>query len=369
MNSDPPSASSILRICFVKAGWLMNKAAAARPKFRCSARATTERICSKSMFITSGYRNAAEVSLDVMELTSDNRKQGEGSVKELATPILGAAATFASTVAFIPQIRKIRQTGGEDVSVAMLALYVMGVTLWLLYGLAIHAIALSLANAASIAFAGACLVLKLRTDHRRSASTQKKRLRIAIDMDGTIADSVKEQIRRYNAQFAESITVANLRGTTLEAVAPPSRREAVRRAVRDESFFDALEVIDNAREVICELVREHDVFIVSAAMEIPESFTAKHRWLRRHFPFIPERNVVFCGDKSVVDADYLIDDEARHFNGFGGVGLLFSAPHNLSETRHRRVDNWLQIRREFLNTRVAPHTPSFAHGAPTEELQ
>ncbi|UWZ83123.1 5' nucleotidase, NT5C type [Occallatibacter riparius] len=290
-------------------------------------------------------------------------------MKELATPILGAAATLASTVAFVPQIRKIRQTGGEDVSVAMLSLYVTGVTLWLLYGVSIHAIALSLANGASIAFAGACLILKLRSDQRKSATHQKKRLRIAIDMDGTIADSVKEQVRRYNAQFAESISVADLRGTGLEEIVPPERREAVRRAIHDESFFDALDVIDNAREVIQELIREHDVFIVSAAMEIPESFAAKHRWLRKHFPFIPERNVVFCGDKSLIEADYLIDDEARHFAKFKGVGLLFSAPHNASETRYRRIDHWLEIRREFLPPQTPTHTPSLAHGAPAEELQ
>ena len=290
-------------------------------------------------------------------------------MKELATPILGAAATLASTVAFIPQIRKIRQTGGEDVSIAMLALYVAGVTLWLLYGIVIHAVALSLANAASIAFAGACLILKLRSDQRKSACTSKKRLRIAIDMDGTIADSVKEQIRRYNTQFAESISLADLHGTGLEEIVPPERRSAVRRAIRDESFFESLEVIDNAREVIQELVREHDIFIVSAAMEIPESFAAKHRWLRKHFPFIPAKNVVFCGDKSVIDADYLIDDEARHFATFAGVGLLFSAPHNQSETRYRRIDSWIQIRREFLTPHIAAPTASLARPAPARDMQ
>ncbi len=114
-------------------------------------------------------------------------------------------------------------------------------------------------------------------------------------------------------------------------------------------------------------MREHDVFIVSAAMEIPESFAAKHRWLQTHFPFIPGRNVVFCGDKSVVDADYLIDDEARHFAGFGGAGLLFSAPHNLSETRYRRIGNWLQIRREFLTPQNTSQRPPLAHQAPAQE--
>jgi 5'(3')-deoxyribonucleotidase/uncharacterized protein with PQ loop repeat len=264
--------------------------------------------------------------------------------------VLGTFAALLSTVAFVPQIMKIWKTGGDDVSYFMLALYVAGVALWLGYGLAIGAAALSLANAVSIVFAGTCLILKFMK-RPTPIPIEKKRLRIAIDMDGTIADSVKEHLRRYNAEFAEMISTDDLYGKHLEEIAPLDRREAVRRAVRDESFFDCLGVIEEAKQVVEELVREHEVFIVSAAMEIPESLAAKHRWLRRHFPFIPERNIVFCGNKGIVDADYLIDDESRHFVNFSGKGILFSASHNLLETTHRRAENWHDLRKDFIGPR------------------
>ena len=265
-----------------------------------------------------------------------------------AAAILGMVATMSSTAAFVPQITKIWKTGGKDVSFLMLWLYVAGVTLWLCYGLAIGATALSLANAASIVFAGTCLVLKLVRKRQKPIRFKEKRLRIAIDMDETIADSLKEHIRRYNAEFAASVSEDDLYGRHLEELVPLDQRAAVRCAVRDESFFDCLAVMDGAQEAIQELVREHEVFIVSAAMEIPESFAAKHRWLRKHFPFVPERNVVFCGDKGIIDADYLIDDESRHFVNFRGTGILFSAPHNRAETGHLRFDNWRDICREFI---------------------
>jgi 5'(3')-deoxyribonucleotidase/uncharacterized protein with PQ loop repeat len=268
-----------------------------------------------------------------------------------AATILGTVAAILSTVAFVPQITKIWRTGGKDVSFFMLSLYVAGVTLWLFYGLAIGATALSLANAVSILFAGTCLVLKLMKERQTPVLIEKKRLRIAIDMDETIADSLKEHIRRYNAEFAEMISTDHLYGKHLEELVPCDRREAVRHAVRDESFFDCLDVIDGAKQVIEELVHEHQVFIVSAAMEIPESLSAKHRWLRKHFPFVPDSNVVFCGNKGIIDADYLIDDEARHFVNFPGTGILFSAPHNLSETEHRRVANWREVHRVFIGFR------------------
>jgi MtN3 and saliva related transmembrane protein len=178
----------------------------------------------------------------------------------LVATILGAIAATSSTVAFVPQITKIWKTGGKDVSYFMLSLYVAGVTLWLCYGLVIGANALSFANAASILFAGACLVLKRIKENQAPGQTAGKRLRIAIDMDETIADSLREHIRRYNSAFAEKIAPDDLYGKHLEEFAPLDRSEAVRRMVRDESFFDGLNVIQQAQQVIRELGREHEVF-------------------------------------------------------------------------------------------------------------
>ena len=270
----------------------------------------------------------------------------------MAATILGATAAILSTVAFVPQIKKTWTTGGKDLSYFMLSLYVAGVTLWLCYGLVIRATALSLANAASIVFAGTCLLVKLVKEKQLAVGTENRRLRIAIDMDETIADSLAEHIRRYDAAFAKKYTANDLCGKHLEEFAPPDQSDAVRRMIRDEAFFDCLGVIEGAQEVIRDLVREHEVFIASAAMEIPESFAAKHCWLRRHFPFISESNFVFCGDKGIIDADYLIDDEARHFSNFRGIGVLFSAPHNLNETTYERVANWQDVRRKFVGLRT-----------------
>jgi 5'-nucleotidase len=176
-----------------------------------------------------------------------------------------------------------------------------------------------------------------------------KKLRVAIDMDETIANSLKEHRLRFRTTFGVDLSEEELRGKNIEDLVPENQRAAVRRLVQDGSFFEDLELIDGAREVVRDLAAEHDVFIVSAAMEVPESFAAKYRWLRRHFPFIPGSNLVFCGDKRIIAADYLIDDHARHFQGFRGTGILFSAPHNAGITGCCRVENWQEIRKMFLN--------------------
>jgi MtN3 and saliva related transmembrane protein len=92
----------------------------------------------------------------------------------MAATILGATAAVLSTIAFVPQIKKTWTTGGKDLSYFMLSLYVAGVTLWLCYGLVIGATELSLANAASIVFAGTCLILKLIKENQRAVGTENK---------------------------------------------------------------------------------------------------------------------------------------------------------------------------------------------------
>jgi len=165
-------------------------------------------------------------------------------------------------------------------------------------------------------------------------------------MDEVMADALGEHLRRYNDAYGSGLTVEDVRGRHLEQIVPPAHREATE-AMLDESFFECLPVLPDCQEVIRELSERYEGFVASAAMDVPCSFAAKYRWLRRHFPFIPPTHIVFCGDKGVVDADYLIDDRARHFTRFKGTPLLFSAPHNVEETRYPRVGSWSNVRAFF----------------------
>jgi len=57
---------------------------------------------------------------------------------------------------------------------------------------------------------------------------------------------------------------------------------------------------------------------------------------------------VFCGNKSIINADYLIDDHVRNIKQFSGQGILFTAPHNINETGYVRVNNWQEVKNYFL---------------------
>lgn len=171
--------------------------------------------------------------------------------------------------------------------------------------------------------------------------------RIAIDMDEVMADFNTKHLRLFNREFNENLTFDDLMGTRLRDLRP-DRMDALRRYLADPGFFRDLGVMKDSQEVIRELSEHYEIFITTAAMEVPASFTAKYEWLKEHFGFLNEMNFVFCGDKSIIRADYLIDDNVKHFKNFAGQGILFSSPHNCNETGYVRVNNWLEVRDYFL---------------------
>lgn len=172
--------------------------------------------------------------------------------------------------------------------------------------------------------------------------------RIAIDMDEVMADTLGEHLARYNRDHGEQICKDDLTGKWIWDVVGVERHNYLQEVLFSENFFADLPIMEDAQRVIQALQTRYEVFIASAAMEVPTSFAAKFRWLESHFPFLPPSHIVFCGDKGIIDADYLIDDNPRQFRRFKGEGILFTSPHNKLITGYRRVNNWREVEELFL---------------------
>ena len=77
--------------------------------------------------------------------------------------LLGFAAAFCTTVAYLPQvIRTWRTRSTADISLGMFSVMTVGVALWLVYGIAIVSWPIIAANAVTLFLAATILILKLR---------------------------------------------------------------------------------------------------------------------------------------------------------------------------------------------------------------
>jgi MtN3 and saliva related transmembrane protein len=77
--------------------------------------------------------------------------------------LVGYAAGFLATAAFVPQVAKtFKARSARDISLGMYVLFCAGVALWLAYGLLIASWPVIVSNTVTLVLSGAVLVLKLR---------------------------------------------------------------------------------------------------------------------------------------------------------------------------------------------------------------
>lgn len=75
---------------------------------------------------------------------------------------LGFAAAACTTGAFVPQVLLVwRQRGAPGISIGMYLMFIAGVAMWLLYGLALDSWPVVIANGLTLVLAAAILGMKL----------------------------------------------------------------------------------------------------------------------------------------------------------------------------------------------------------------
>ena len=81
---------------------------------------------------------------------------------------LGFAAAVCTTGAFIPQVLMVwRERGAPGISIGMYLMFILGVALWLLYGLALDSWPVVIANGLTLALAASVLGMKLYFERTR----------------------------------------------------------------------------------------------------------------------------------------------------------------------------------------------------------
>ncbi|MCG2617120.1 5'(3')-deoxyribonucleotidase [Terrimonas sp. NA20] len=170
--------------------------------------------------------------------------------------------------------------------------------------------------------------------------------RIAIDMDGVLADVYHQFFKMDEAEFGQRRKLQDVEGKPEREGFPH-----IMEYVNTKGFFRTAPLIAGCVPIVKEINQQYDLYIVSAAMEFPLSLPEKLEWLAEHFPFITWQQIVFCGSKQIIRADIMIDDHFRNLDSFtGDTSLLFSQPHNIQSDpgRHQRVNNWEEISKILL---------------------
>jgi 5'(3')-deoxyribonucleotidase len=169
--------------------------------------------------------------------------------------------------------------------------------------------------------------------------------RILVDMDGVIADVYPRFFELYEHETGHKKTMGEIIGLK-EGEAFPE----LYRWVQTPGFFQTIPVMADSQRVLKLLNETYEILVISMATEFPVSLTDKQLWLNDHFPFISWKQSVFCGDKSLIPADLMIDDHFKNLDNFKGETIMFIQPHNINNTdhQHKIVSSWSEIEKLLL---------------------
>jgi 5'(3')-deoxyribonucleotidase len=171
--------------------------------------------------------------------------------------------------------------------------------------------------------------------------------RIIIDMDEVIADPMGEMIDWYKREYGIEPDRNKMIGSWTLGF-PEAHQPLILERLRSPGFFRHLPVMADSVEVLQELNRKYELFIVSAAMEFPNSLKDKYDWLMEHFAFLSWKQIALTGSKDLVYGDYMIDDHVKNLKGFKGKPYLFTSQHNLTVTGYDRINDWKEAAAIFL---------------------
>ena len=92
---------------------------------------------------------------------------------------------------------------------------------------------------------------------------------------------------------------------------------------------------------------EHNVYIVTAYTVT--TCVDKVKWIRKYLPSFDKKNVVFCNDKNLINADVLIDDAPHNLESFPNKTICFDMPYNKEAKCDYRAFSWDDINNIFDN--------------------
>jgi len=164
---------------------------------------------------------------------------------------------------------------------------------------------------------------------------------IAVDVDGVVAENHVEWLARYNRDYNDTLTKDDWISWGIDKFVKPECGLKIYNYLKDPTLYDNIKPISGALETINDLSKKYRIIYVTATPI--EASGVKYNWLKKYNFITRIQDYVECSDKSLILADYLIDDNIDNIKTFSGVGYIFTQPWNINWYWPFRIDSWEEV--------------------------
>ena len=183
------------------------------------------------------------------------------------------------------------------------------------------------------------------------------KLKIGIDIDGTINNMCECVLKVYNEDSGDNLKVEDITNYYIENFVKEEYKKDFHKYFVDKRVWKQVEIDREAKEYIAKLNSDgHIIYFVTSTE--PENISKKASWLQKEFPDINIRKrLIRCYNKQLLSGlDMLVDDYEKNLIGGNYLKALLDKPWNRNVEAYRcnmaRVYNWKQLYDVITNAKI-----------------
>lgn len=170
---------------------------------------------------------------------------------------------------------------------------------------------------------------------------------ILVDLDNVMVDLNTIWVKYLNEMYGTDVKPDDITAWDMQKFFPTLTRSQIFKPFKNVKMWEEIEPIEGAQYYMQKLIDEgHQVYVCTSTF-YPYIDMKYRKVIRRLFPFIDWKNVIVTSNKSLINADVLIDDAPQNFGNWYEVSILFTAPHNKNIDNDvldlSRADNWKDV--------------------------
>jgi len=163
---------------------------------------------------------------------------------------------------------------------------------------------------------------------------------IGVDFDDVVGKLVSEWLDKYNQDNNDNLLEEDILTWDIGSYTKIGKK-----------MYDYLKypsLYDNVQPVLNSFLGVHTLRnmgyrVVFITASTTEQSGRKYIWLSENGYIRDKSDYYEAVDKSLIAADYLIDDNPKNVINAFGQGIVFTKPWNISLIGYQRVNNWLEI--------------------------
>ena len=155
--------------------------------------------------------------------------------------------------------------------------------------------------------------------------------RIVFDFDETLFPTLEKVLEIYNKRHNTNIELSQITTYNLHDNFSAEVADELLDIYIDKEVYDGLQPYKGAPRTIKTLIEQgHEVYVATSTDV--RNLGWKEELLQKHFPFLPKNNLIRIHNKSLLNADIMVEDKLDNLKNTFADRICFDQPWNRDQS-------------------------------------